>query len=240
MSNIEVKQVSAQLDLYGRKAVVTGVCAGLGYAMPGMKGGSMKGSWSSNSTIRWMFLLLLTWLIPSLAYANIGVGQTGGVMRGLTHPIMGLDHVAAMVAVGILAAQRGGRAIWAVPLSFMVTMLVGGVLGVVGISIPFVEVGIVMSVLILGLLIAAAVRLPLVTCTILVGLFALFHGHAHGGEMPETASGLAYGIGFVLATGLLHLFGIGVGLMARRLGNLHIVRYAGGATAVLGIYMIII
>jgi urease accessory protein len=178
-------------------------------------------------------------LAPSLALAHVGVGQTGGVIHGLAHPITGFDHIAAMVAVGLWAAQRSDRSVWAVPLSFVMAMSVGSAIGVADVSIPFVEPGIGASVLVLGLLIAAAVRMPLIASSFLVGLFAVFHGHAHGAEMPETVSGLTYGIGFVLSTCFLHGCGIGLGLLVQRFACAHLVRYAGGVTAVFGIYLLI-
>jgi urease accessory protein len=183
--------------------------------------------------------LLLLALSPSLAHAHTGVGSTSGIWSGLAHPATGIDHILAMVAVGLWAAQRGGRAIWLVPLAFITVMAVGGVLGMMAISIPFVEQGIVASVLVLGVLIAAAVRLPLVASMILVGLFALFHGHAHGAEMPDTAAGLAYGLGFILATACLHGIGISLGVVAQRFGTERLVRYAGGAIAVFGLYLLL-
>jgi urease accessory protein len=184
-----------------------------------------------------LFALLLVALVPSLAYAHPAYGPGGGLLSGLAHPATGLDHVLAMVAVGLWAAQRGGRAIWLVPLAFVTVMAVGGLLGMAAISVPFAEQGIVASVLVLGVLIAAAVRLPLVASMILVGLFALVHGHSHGVEMPETAAGFAYSIGFVLATAWLHSIGIGLGMLARRFGTERFVRYAGGAIALCGVYL---
>src|SRR5438552_13637461 len=121
------------------------------------------------------------WL-PSWAYAHVGPGGSSGFLRGFSHPLTGLDHIVAMVAVGLWAAQRGGRSIWLVPVTFVIVMALGGVLGAAGIALPWVERGIIASVLVLGVLIAAAVRLPLAAATLLVGLFALFHGHAHGAE----------------------------------------------------------
>jgi urease accessory protein len=159
-------------------------------------------------------------------------------MHGLSHPLAGFDHIAAMVAVGLWAAQRGARSLWVVPLSFVIAMSVGGVIGATGISIPFVESGIGASVLVLGLLIAASVRIPLMASSLLVGLFAVFHGHAHGAELPETVSGLTYGIGFVLSTCLLHGCGIGLGFLAQRLTSPQLVRYAGGVTAAFGAYLL--
>lgn len=199
----------------------------------------MKSYVQTNSMFQWMLLTFTMLLAPSVAHAHVGVGQTGGFMLGLAHPVTGLDHMAAMVAVGLWAAQRGGRGVWGVPLSFMMAMSVSGVIGAAGISVPFVEPGIGASVLILGLLIAAAVRIPLIACSVLVGLFAVFHGHAHGSEMPVMASGLTYGIGFILSTVLLHGCGIGLGLLSRRLAGAHLIRYAGGAAAAFGIYLFI-
>jgi len=199
----------------------------------------MKSHMRPYSPIQWLVSVLVVLVAPSLAHAHVGVGQTSGVLHGLAHPITGLDHIVAMIAVGLWAAQLGGRALWVVPLSFVTVMSVGGFLGTVGVSIPFVEPGIVASVLVLGVLIAAAIRLPLVAGSFLVGLFAVFHGHAHGAEMPETVSGLAYGIGFVLATGVLHCSGIGFGLLAQRLANPQVIRYAGGAIMALAIVLFI-
>ncbi len=191
------------------------------------------------SAIRWIVWMLAMCLAPSLVQAHVGVGETSGLVHGLIHPLTGLDHVAAMVAVGLWAAQRGGRAVWVVPVTFVTVMTVGGLLGAVGFPLPFVEPGILASVLVLGVLIAAAIRLPLTASSLLVGLFALFHGHAHGAEMPETVAGAAYGIGFVLATGLLHCSGIGVGLLAQKLARPRVIRYAGGAITTLGIFLCI-
>lgn len=199
----------------------------------------MKTYMRTNSAIPWMVGVLTAFLVPSLAHAHVGVGHMNGLTHGIAHPITGLDHIAAMVAVGIWAAQCGGRAVWVVPLSFVAAMSVGGLIGAVGISIPFVEPGIAASVLVLGLLIVAAARFPLIASSVLIGLFAVFHGHAHGTEMPETVTGLAYGIGFVLSTGLLHGCGIAFGLLAQRLASPLIIRYVGGATVAFGLYLFI-
>jgi urease accessory protein len=144
-----------------------------------------------------------------------------------------------MFAVGLWAAQRGGRSLWVVPLTFVSVMICGAALGMAGVTIPFVEQGIVASVLLLGVLVAAAVRLPLVASAILVGLFAFCHGHAHGTEMPVTASGLAYGAGFVAATTSLIALGVGLGTTAQRLANSTWVRAAGGAIAGCGVYLLL-
>jgi urease accessory protein len=172
--------------------------------------------------------------LPSLAYAHVGVGDTIGFTQGLGHPLRGIDHILAMVAVGLWAAQCDGRARWVIPATFVFTMVLGGVIGTMGIIVPFVEQGIVLSILVLGVLVAAAVRLPLFASVLIVGLFALFHGHAHGAEMPPNVSGLAYGAGFVLATALLHALGIGMGLLTSRLGQANLARISGGIIAMAG------
>jgi len=184
-------------------------------------------------------LFLATILLPTLAHAHVGVGSTSGFLPGIAHPFSGLDHLCAMMAVGLWAAQRGGRALWIVPLSFISLMICGAALGIAGVTIPFVEQGIVASVLLLGVLIAAAVRLPVAASALLVGLFALWHGHAHGTEMPLAASGMAYAAGFVVATAMLHAAGIGLGIAMQRLASSTWVRAAGGAIACCGLYMLV-
>lgn len=182
--------------------------------------------------------LLLIFLLPSAAQAHPGVtGHTHGFTNGLLHPLTGLDHICAMLAVGLWAAQRGGRALWLVPATFVSIMIFAGALGMGHVGIPYIEQGIAASVLVLGIFIAAAVRLPLAVSMAVVGLFAMFHGYAHGAEMPATASGLAYGLGFVVATASLHLAGIGLGLTTQRLASAQFVRYLGGGIAACGIYL---
>jgi len=199
----------------------------------------MKTCLVKSGSLRWLVCVLATCLLPSLAYAHVVAGQAGGFAHGFLHPLTGFDHLAAMVAVGLWAAQRGGRALWVVPLTFVGVMSLGALLGAPGVPVALVEPGIVASVFVLGLLVAGAVRLPLLASSLIVGVFALFHGYAHGVEMPQTVSGLAYGIGFVLATGLLHGCGIALGLLAGRLGSPRLVRYAGGATAALGVCLLV-
>jgi len=169
------------------------------------------------------------------ALAHVGVGPTSGFSNGFLHPLGGFDHLCAMIAVGLWAAQQGKRAVWAVPLAFMAMMALGGALGMAGLALPFVEQGIAASVLVLGVLIAAAARLPLAAGVLLVAAFAVFHGHAHGAEMPRTASGLAYGAGFVAATALLHAFGVGLGLSLKKLDKPRVLRLAGAAVAMCGV-----
>jgi len=178
-------------------------------------------------------------LLPSFAYAHVGVGETSGFLHGLAHPTSGLDHVCAMLAVGLWAAQMGGRSVWAVPLTFVSVMALGGALPMLGIRLPFVEQGIVLSVLLPGVLIAASIRLPLWLSSGMAGLFALWHGHAHGTEMPALASGMSYALGFVLATALLHAIGIAFGFGMQRLARERVVHFAGSSIALCGVYLAI-
>ena len=178
--------------------------------------------------------VLVTIGFPALAHAHVIAGETSGLLHGLAHPFSGLDHLCAMLAVGLWAAQMGGRATWRVPLTFVSVMVLGSLLGMAGVAIPFVETGILMSLLVLGVLIAATVRLPLLASIAIVGVFALFHGYAHGVEMPQSAPGLAYAAGFVLATALLHASGIGMALFARNRGCTEWLRLAGTAVALCG------
>jgi len=180
-------------------------------------------------------------MVPALASAHTGVGSTLGFAHGFGHPIGGIDHILAMVAVGIFAANLGGRALWAVPLTFMALMAVGGALGIAGMPLPFVEVGIALSIVVLGLVVAVRYEWPVAAAMTLVGLFAIFHGHAHGTEMPVDASGAAYALGFVLATGLLHIAGIATGVGIRGAGERYSYRIAqagGVAVAFAGVLVL--
>jgi urease accessory protein len=183
--------------------------------------------------------LLLVCLSPAIAAAHPLIGSPDSFLGGLAHPLGGLDHLCAMIGVGLWAAQRGGRAIWLMPLAFLAVMAIGGLVGMLGVTLPMGETGIVASVLILGCLIAAAVRLPLVASAGLVGLFALFHGHAHGLEAPAASAGLLYGLGFIAATALLHGLGITLGYLTARPSTTWFTRYAGAAIALCGIYLCI-
>ena len=180
------------------------------------------------------FLPFLALVIPSMAHAHVGIGETNGFLHGFGHPLLGLDHLCAMIAVGLWAAQTGGRAIWAVPLAFVSVMLLGGAFGMAGMHFAFAETGIAISVLMLGVFIAAAVRLPLPASLLIVGLFALCHGHAHGAEMPASASALGYTGGFALATASLHVVGIALGVGIEKIASAKFVRFAGGAVALCG------
>jgi urease accessory protein len=186
--------------------------------------------------------IAITLWISNIASAHTGVGDTTGFWHGLEHPIGGLDHILAMVAVGLWAAQMGGKALWMVPSAFVTAMMGSSVMGHFGPPLPGIEQGILASDFILGLLLLFAARLPLVLRVGIVGLLAIFHGYAHGAEMPETASGLAYGCGFIVSTTLLHLAGIGMGLAIDRyqpkLQEL-LFRIGGGVTVVGAIYVLV-
>jgi urease accessory protein len=155
-------------------------------------------------------------MAPTMALAHPGPDHVHGLTEGMMHPMTGLDHVLAMVAVGLFAAQLGGRALWVTPLSFMAILVVGAVLAIAHIAVPVVEIGIALSVFSIGLVLLFGIGLPTMGAMALVGFFAIFHGYAHGLEVPNTASAVTYGIGFVFATGLLHLAGMALGLLARQ------------------------
>lgn len=171
-------------------------------------------------------------------------GYDGGIFAGLLHPILGLDHLLAMVSVGLLSAQMGGRALWTVPATFVALMAVGGLMGVVGIPLPLVEYGIALSVILLGIAIFSPKKLPVWLIMIFVGLFALFHGHAHGAELPELSETAldvaAYIFGFLLATAGLHLIGALIGqILNNRPKSAMILRYSGLAIALIGVVIFI-
>jgi len=176
-----------------------------------------------------------------VAQAHIGMHHTSGFAYGFEHPIGGLDHILAMVLVGVLAAQIGGRAIWLLPASFLVVMVLGGVVGEVGFDVPFVEVGIGLSIIVLGAIVALGLRIAVAFAMALVGFFAMFHGFAHGAEMPASRSGLGYGAGFLLATAALHTVGLGFGLALSRAAATRggqMVKAAGGAAALTGVAIV--
>lgn len=181
---------------------------------------------------------LLALLAPGLAFAHIGAGEASGWAHGLFHPLLGADHLCAMIAVGLWAAQMGGRALWLTPLTFVGVMVLGGVLGMNAVPLPFIEGGILMSLLVLGGLIAAAIRLPLIASIALVGFFALFHGYAHGAEMPRSASGLSYALGFMLSTASLHGIGIAMARVLAQKGRIDWLRLSGGIIALGGLCLV--
>lgn len=176
-------------------------------------------------------------LMPSLALAHPGhEGAPSDLVHGFMHPLAGADHILAMVAVGLLAARLGGRAMWLVPGSFLLAMAVAGLAGMSGLMLPHVEIGIALSVLLLGAAIALSLTMPVAAAMGVVACFAVFHGLAHGAEMPQTASGVAYGLGFLGATGLLHGAGIGLGLVIARAHAFgrRAAQFGGAATALAG------
>lgn len=171
---------------------------------------------------------------PAMAHTGIAAFGANGFVAGFSHPMLGLDHLLAMLGVGIWAAQLGGRATWLVPAAFVSVMVAGAALALSGAALPMVEFGIGGSVLVIGGLIAFGARLPLAAATALAGLFALFHGHAHGTELPGFAHPAAYGVGFVAATALLHAAGFGIAYLLRsQVGRLPL-RAAGAAMAAVG------
>jgi urease accessory protein len=177
-------------------------------------------------------------LLATPAFAHTGQGVAGGFATGFMHPITGLDHVVAMVAVGMWGAFLGPPAIWLLPIVFPMVMAFGGVLGVLGVPLHGVETGIALSAIGLGAMVAFAARPPLWVAAVLVGTFAIFHGYAHGAELPGATNPLAYGIGFVVATGLLHLCGIAFGLLVRWPLGERAVRATGGAIVCAGLYFL--
>jgi urease accessory protein len=182
-------------------------------------------------------LALMLLAQPALAHTEVGVA--GGLLSGFLHPILGPDHVVAMVAVGLWGAFLGMPAMWVLLVVFPLVMAFGGVLGVLGVPLPGVELGIALSAVALGAMVAFAARPPLWVAALLVGAFAIFHGHAHGTELPGAANPLAYGIGFVVATGLLHLTGIAFGLLVRWPVGERAVRAGGGLIACAGLYFLV-
>jgi len=192
---------------------------------------SIMKQYSQRISFFWAITYLFT---SSLAFAHTGVGETHGLLAGLAHPFSGFDHLVAMVAVGLWAAQLGGRATWMVPLSFVSVMAMSAILSMFIPPIPFIEGGISLSILVLGLLIAAAVRLPILLSAIIVGVFALFHGFAHGSEMPVSSNALTYAGGFIISTALLHLAGIGLALALQKVGHTQWLRFSGAAVIMVG------
>jgi urease accessory protein len=181
-----------------------------------------------------LFAILVSVSAPALAHEQAGLAQ--GFATGFLHPLSGPDHILAMVAVGMWGAQLGLPALWVLPVTFPMMMAVGGFLGLVGIPLPGVEVGVALSALALGALVAGAVRPPLWAAMLLVGAFAIFHGHAHGTELPPGQSGLTYSLGFVVATGGLHAVGIAIGLVHRWPWGRIALRGAGVLVALGGLF----
>ena len=178
-------------------------------------------------------VILLAGAMP--AFAHVQQGQAQGLLTGLSHPISGLDHVLAMIAVGLWGAQLGPPAVWLLPVTFPMMMAVGGFLGLAGIPLPGVEIGISLSAVLLGCMVASEARPSLMIAGMIVAFFAVFHGHAHGTELPPGQSGLLYSIGFVIATGCLHAVGIAIGVVHKWSAGRIFLRFAGMAVAVAGV-----
>lgn len=180
----------------------------------------------------------ITLLLPVTALAHEQGGAAAGFLTGLLHPISGADHVLAMIAVGLWGAQLGAPAIWQLPIAFPMMMAIGGFLGLIGVPLPAVETGIALSAILLGAMVLTEARPPLGLAILLVGFFAIFHGHAHGTELPPGQSGLTYSIGFVTATGCLHAIGIAIGLINRWPVGRATLRGAGAIVALAGCHFL--
>jgi urease accessory protein len=190
--------------------------------------------WKQYSALAAALLLLA----PTIAQAHQEAGQAAGFLAGLSHPVSGLDHVLAMVAVGLWGAVLEAPAIWVLPVAFPAVMALGGLMGLLGIQLPGVEVGIAVSAIVLGAAVLTELRPPLWLATTIVAFFAIFHGHAHGRELPDGTSALLYSLGFVMATGLLHAFGILLGVAHRWSAGRQVVRAAGGGVALAGLFFL--
>ncbi len=177
-------------------------------------------------------------VIPEAALAHITQGPIGGFESGFEHPLKGPDHFLAMLAVGIWGAQMGGRSVWTLPVTFPLIMVAGGIAGMLGIPLPGVELGIALSIIALGSAIAFAWRPVEVAALVLIGIFAICHGYAHGVELPGAADPADYAVGFVIATGLIHLLGIGVGLWLKKPMDGRLARALGGVIALGGVYFL--
>jgi len=186
---------------------------------------------------RWPFVVAMALLLlrASSAFAHIEAGQATGFLTGLQHPWSGLDHVLAMIAVGLWGAQLGNPALWILPVTFPMVMSMGAMMGLLGIPLPGIEAGIALSAILLGTVVLAELRPKLIIAAVLVGIFAIFHGHAHGTELPPGQSGLLYSMGFVIATGCLHGLGIAISLIHRWPAGKLALRGAGAFIAVMGV-----
>ncbi len=191
----------------------------------------------SQKMLLWLVVLAVV-ATPSNAWAHIQTGEAGGFVSGFHHPISGWDHVVAMVAVGLWGAQLGAPAMWLLPVAFPMVMAFGGMMGLLGIPLPGVEIGIALSAVVLGLMVLGEKRPPVWIAALIVGIFAIFHGHAHGTELPPGESGLLYSAGFVIATGCLHAVGITIGLIYRWTTGRVVIRLAGATVAMAGSYFL--
>jgi len=192
-----------------------------------------------NGRAAWTLAAALLLAFHGQALAHVETGTASGLVSGLLHPITGLDHLVAMVAVGLWGAQLGAPAIWLLPITFPLVMAFGGLLGLAKVGLPFTEQAVALSAVMLGALILLRVRPPLWIAALVVAFFAIFHGYAHGVELPHAANPLAYGAGFVIATGLLHLCGILIGTLVRWPVGEHVVRACGAAVGCVGCYFLL-
>ncbi|MBD3838120.1 HupE/UreJ family protein [Brevundimonas sp.] len=177
--------------------------------------------------------------VPAVAHAHILQGEAGGFLHGFEHPLSGADHMLAMFCVGLWGAQMGGRAVWSLPIAFPLIMVVGGMLGIAGVPLPAVESGIALSIIVLGASIALLWRPPEWLALAVIGVFAIFHGYAHGAELPNATDPADYAIGFVVATGLIHIVGIAVGLLFQRVRAGELSRALGGLIGLGGLYFLV-
>lgn len=177
--------------------------------------------------------------VPAVAQAHILQGEAGGFLHGFEHPLSGIDHMLAMFCVGLWGAQMGGRAVWSLPIAFPLIMVAGGMLGIAGVPLPAVESGIALSIIVLGASIALLWRPPEWLALAVIGVFAIFHGYAHGAELPNATDPADYAIGFVVATGLIHIAGIAVGLLFQRVRAGELSRALGGLIGLGGLYFLV-
>jgi len=181
--------------------------------------------------------LLIVFIVPSIAHAHLIGGS--GFRSGAVHPLSGLDHLLAMIAVGIISTRHGGKALWLIPATFVISMTVGGIISITGIQISFVDIGIALSVIFLGTAIDLQKKFPLYMTMIFIALSAIFHGHAHGSEMPLIASPVFYALGFVLSTTLLHISGVLIGNYATKTNlTTRLLRYTGAGISVAGVFFL--
>jgi len=194
-----------------------------------------RGGWSAGRLGSCLVAVLTLLYSASAVSAHVRGGEASGFASGVGHPVSGLDHVLAMIAVGLWGAQLGPPAVWLLPVTFPMVMALGGTLGLMGMKLPGVEVGIALSAVGLGAAVLLEARPKLGIAALVVGLFAVFHGHAHGTELPPGANGVLYSVGFVIATGLLHATGIGIGLVHRWPAGKMFLRLAGAGIALAGL-----
>jgi len=190
-----------------------------------------------NARVAFFAALILLHGAPN-ALAHVQQGQAEGFLTGLRHPVSGLDHMLAMISVGLWGAQLGPPALWLLPVTFPLVMAVGGFFGLVGVPVPFVEAGVAASALLLGAMVAFEVKPKLALAALLVAVFAIFHGHAHGTELPQGQSGLTYSMGFVISTGCLHLTGILIGLAHKWPSGKVALRLIGVVVAAAGLFFL--